>query len=367
MRYLDEYRDPVLAEALIRQIRGRVTRRWTVMEVCGGQTHSLLRFGIDDALADCIELIHGPGCPVCVTPAEVIDFAIELSLEPGVLIVSFGDMLRVPGSRHSLLTARADGGAVRIVYSPLDAVEIARQNPERQVVFVAVGFETTAPSTALAVLQADRLGLENFSLAPAHVRVLPAMRAILQDPHCRVQAFLAAGHVCAVTGFEEYDKLAETFRVPIVVTGFEPIDLLTGLLETVRQLEAGESRTVNGYRRAVTPEGNVQARELVDRVYAVADSAWRGLGVIPGGGLVLRSEWERFDAYQRFPLCQIMMSAPRPECRAGDVLTGRIRPSECPEFGVRCHPEAPLGAPMVSSEGACAAYYRYRRSESRSG
>ncbi|MCC7424779.1 MAG: hydrogenase formation protein HypD [Planctomycetaceae bacterium] len=365
MRFVDEYRDPDLANALIQQIRSVATRRWTVMEVCGGQTHSLLRHGIDEALSDCVELIHGPGCPVCVTPAEAIDFAIGLSLEPGVLVASFGDMLRVPGSNRSLLSARADGGSVRIVYSPLDAVEIARQNVDRQVVFFAVGFETTAPSTALAVLQADRLGLENFSVLTAHVRVLPAMHAILRDPHCRVQGFLAAGHVCTVMGFRQYEELATAFRVPIVVTGFEPVDLLAGLLETVRQLEAGECRVVNGYHRAVEDEGNAQARGIVDRVYSVADAAWRGLGVIPGGGLVLRPQWSRFDAFQRFPLNRVMMSAPQPECRSGDVLTGRIRPSECPEFGVRCRPESPLGAPMVSSEGACAAYYRYRHTEPR--
>jgi hydrogenase expression/formation protein HypD len=365
MRFVDEYRDPDLADALIKQIRNLATRRWTVMEVCGGQTHSLIRHGIDEALSDCVELIHGPGCPVCVTPAEAIDFAIQLSLEPGVLVASFGDMLRVPGSNRSLLSTRAEGGSGRVVYTPLDAVEMARQNSDRQVVFFAVGFETTAPSTALAVLQADRLGLENFSLVTAHVRVLPAMRAILQDPHNRVQGFLAAGHVCTVTGFREYEELATTFRVPIVVTGFEPVDLLAGLLETVRQLEAGESRVANGYHRAVEDEGNAQARELVDRVYSVADAAWRGLGVIPDGGLVLQPQWDRFDAYQRFPLCLVMMSAPRPECRSGDVLTGRIRPSECPEFGVRCHPASPLGAPMVSSEGACAAYFQYRRNEPR--
>jgi len=361
MKYVDEFRDPKLAQRLVREIRRTGTRRWVLMEVCGGQTHSLLRYDIEAELADCVELIHGPGCPVCVTPAEAIDFARELSLRPGTIVTSFGDMLRVPGSLGSLVDARSQGAAVRPVYSSLDAVDLARKNPGTQVVFFAVGFETTAPATALAVLQAASLGLDNFSLVVAHVRVQPAMEALLEAPHNRIQAFLAAGHVCAVMGYESYSELVSRYRVPVVVTGFEPVDLLQGILECVRQLEQGQASVSNCYGRSVHRGGNRAAQECVARVYEIADRPWRGLGLIPAGGLALRSEFARFDAVHRFGGALTLPVVEDSGCRSGDVLSGRIRPTECPSFGRDCRPESPLGAPMVSSEGACAAYYRYRR------
>lgn len=333
------------------------------MEVCGGQTHSLLRHGIEQALCETIELLHGPGCPVCVTPAEQIDRACDLALRPGVTVTSFGDMLRVPGSRQSLLTTRAQGGRIQLVYSPLDAVDYARTHPDQEVVFFAVGFETTTPTTALAVLQADRLGLTNFSLLTAHVRVQPAMELIADDPHCRVQGFLAAGHVCTVTGYNTYHDFASKYLMPVIVTGFEPVDLLEGIAECVRQLESGEHRVVNQYERSVMSTGNPQAGAVVDRVYEVADRPWRGFGMIRRGGLVLKQEWSRFDAEKRFGRFELPPGdlALADECRSGDVLAGRIRPTECEHFGRSCTPETPLGAPMVSSEGACAAYFRYAR------
>ena len=366
MKYIDEYRDPQKARRLITEIRSRVTRRWVLMEVCGGQTHSLLRHGIEQELRKDVELIHGPGCPVCVTPAESIDFALALSLQPKTTLVSFGDMLRVPGRSDSLLNVRTSGGSVRIVYSPLDAVELARSNPDEHFVFFAVGFETTAPATALAVLQADRHELQNFSLLVAHVRVQPAMEAILRSPENRVQGFLAAGHVCTVAGFETYHAMAEEFQTPIIVTGFEPIDLLEGILACVNQLEAGQSQVGNAYARTVASAGNVDAQRIVERVYAVSDRPWRGLGTITNGGLSLRPEWHVYDASRRFAdLCdaqsKLRIVDSDGDCRAADVLSGRLRPNDCPEFGNRCHPDSPLGAPMVSSEGACAAYYRFDR------
>jgi hydrogenase expression/formation protein HypD len=363
MKYVDEYRDPRLARELLESIRRRATRPWVLMEVCGGQTHSLLRNGIDAELEGSVELIHGPGCPVCVTPAEAIDLAQDLALRPDILLTSFGDMLRVPGTRGSLLDVRTRGGNVRTVYSPLDAVELARREPDRQVVFFAVGFETTAPATALAVLQADSYRLENFSLLVAHVRVQPAMEAIMQAGDCRVQAFLAAGHVCTVLGYDSYVDFVRRHRVPVVVTGFEPVDLLTGILECVDQLESATFDVVNCYARSVRQEGNPSAQEIVDRVFEPADRPWRGLGTIPAGGLRLRSEWSRFDAERRFGLGILPSNGCATECRSGDVLAGRIRPSECSSFGTRCTPDTPLGAPMVSSEGACAAYFRYRRGD----
>lgn len=360
MKYLDEYRDRQRADQLIAQIRAQTTRSWVIMEVCGGQTHSLLKHGIDSSLHDVIELIHGPGCPVCVTPMEAIDHALELARLPNVILCSFGDMLRVPGSQGSLLTTRAAGGAVRVVYSPLDAVVLAEQHPEKEVVFLAVGFETTAPATALAVLQAHQRQLKNFSLLVHHVRVQPAMEAIMQMPEVRVQAFLAAGHVCTIMGYDTYASFVEQYRVPVVVTGFEPLDLLAGILECVRQLELGQAEVANEYPRSVREEGNLSARKIVDQVYEVTDQAWRGMGDIAQSGYRLRATWLQFDAGLRFPRTQVIVGKEHSLCRAGDVLAGRIRPTECSAFGNLCTPDAPLGAPMVSSEGACAAYYRYR-------
>jgi len=360
MRYLDEYRDPRLSECLLAQIRRTVTRPWTIMEVCGGQTHTLVRSGIDQLVPVGLRLVHGPGCPVCVTPLEQIDRALAIAARPEVTFCSFGDMLRVPGSAGDLLHVRAAGGDVRIVYSPLDAVGIAQANPQRQVVFFAVGFETTAPATALAAGQAKRLGLANFSLLVAHVLVPPAMRAILDAPGNRVQGFLAAGHVCTIMGYEDYLDLAERYRVPIVVTGFEPADLLEGILMAVCQLEAGEYRVENQYARAVRREGNRPAQEILAEVYEVCDRPWRGLGVLPRSGLQLRASYRDLDAAARFQVGTLQTVEP-PECRSGQVLQGLLQPDECPAFGTRCTPKHPLGAPMVSSEGACAAYWKYGR------
>lgn len=361
MRYLDEFRDPALARQLIDRIRRLATRRWTLMEVCGGQTHSLLRHGIHLELEDVVELLHGPGCPVCVTPAEQIDLACQLARQPGVLVSSFGDMLRVPGRQSSLLEARREGGRVQLVYSPLDAVELARRDPSRIVVFLAVGFETTVPATALAVLQAAELGLENFRVLTAHVRVVPAMEVIAQDPTSRVQAFLAAGHVCTVAGHRVYDSFCEHHRLPVVVTGFEPVDLLEGIAECVLQLERGEAHVVNAYRRSVRPTGNEAGQQLIERVYTVSDVPWRGLGVIPAGGYQLRPEFAWCDARSLLEGSRESSGDDHHECPAREVLLGQIRPSECPHFGGRCRPETPLGAPMVSGEGCCAAHYRYGR------
>jgi hydrogenase expression/formation protein HypD len=360
MKHLDEYRDASLAARLANAIRRATTRPWAIMEICGGQTHSIVRFGVDELLPPGIELIHGPGCPVCVTPIELIDKAIELAARPDVILCSFGDMMRVPGSRADLLAARAAGGDARMVYSPLDAVGLARANPARQVVFFAVGFETTAPATAIAVQQADALGIQNFSMLVAHVRVPPAIEALLGAADCRVQGLLAAGHVCAIAGTREYEPLARQFGVPIVVTGFEPVDLLRGLLACVRQLEAGRAEVENAYARVVRPEGNPSARRAVEQVYAVCDRRWRGLGTIERGGLALRPEYAAYDAERRFGAAQAAPEA-ESECIAGLVLRGAKTPRECPAFAVRCTPERPLGAPMVSSEGTCAAFYRYRR------
>ena len=369
MKFLDEFRAPEAARKLVAQLRRAATRRWSIMEVCGGQTHSLLRHGIDAELADVVELIHGPGCPVCVTSARDIDFAQLLARRPGVTVASFGDMLRVPGSRTSLLGVRAEGGDVRPVYSPLDAVQLARREPARQVVFFAVGFETTAPATALAVLQAEQLQLDNFSLLVAHVRVQPAMELLVQQPDCRIDGFLAAGHVCTVLGCDSYESFVERFRRPVVVTGFEPTDLLDGLHECVRQLESGEARVANRYERSVRATGNSAAQQAIAEVYEPCDREWRGIGTVPGGGLQLRARFERFDAARRFALDDVggqrageFGGATPPldrDCRAGDVLAGRLKPTDCPHFGKACTPDTPLGAPMVSSEGACAAYFLY--------
>jgi hydrogenase expression/formation protein HypD len=359
VKYLDEFRDEIAARCLVSEIRRIATRRWTIMEVCGGQTHSLLRYGIEDELTDVVELLHGPGCPVCVTPQESINFACELAQSPGVILASFGDMLRVPGSRGSLLDIRAAGGRVRPVYSPLDAVTLARQNPDHEVVFFAVGFETTAPATALAVLQAKHLGISNFSLLVAHVRVQPVMEQIVGAADNRVQGFLAAGHVCTIVGCQQFASFAEEYRVPVVVTGFEPVDLLTGIRECIRQLEANQPTMSNQYARTVRDEGNQTAQALIDQVYEISDRPWRGLGVISVGGLRLREAWAGYDAESRFQRSRAV-AIENSDCPSGDVLIGRIKPPQCPHFGTRCTPDNPLGAPMVSSEGACAAYFRYR-------
>lgn len=359
MKYLDEFRDGELARCVAAEIKRVTTRPWTLMEVCGGQTHSILRFGLDQLLPEQITLIHGPGCPVCVTPVEMIDKALEIAALPGVIFCSFGDMLRVPGSGTTLLSARASGSDVRVVYSPLDAVKLAAAHPHRNVVFFAVGFETTAPATAMAVRQAAERGLPNFSMLTAHVLVPPAIESILSSSDCRVQAFLAAGHVCSVMGHQEYEPIARAHRVPIVVTGFEPLDILEGVLRCVRQLEDGRAEVENAYRRVVRREGNRTAMDLMSEVFAVVPRQWRGVGRIPRSGLALRQPYARFDAERRFALSTQRVSESA-DCLIGEVLQGRIRPPQCPQFGARCTPEHPLGATMVSSEGACAAYYRYR-------
>jgi hydrogenase expression/formation protein HypD len=360
VKYVDEYRDQAAATRLLDAIRARVTRRWTLMEICGGQTHTLVKFGIDRMLPEEIELVHGPGCPVCVTPLEMIDRAIAIAQRDDVIFTSFGDMLRVPGSDTDLLGVKAAGGDVRIVYSPLDAVTLARKHPEKEVVFFAVGFETTAPANAMAVWTAKREGVENFSMLVSHVLVPPAMEAILADPQNRVQGFLAAGHVCAVMGYEEYEPLAARHRTPMVVTGFEPLDLLQGILMTVEMLEEGRHGVENQYARAVTRDGNEPAQKLVAEVFEVSDRKWRGLGSIPGSGFGLRADYAGHDALLKFDLEGVSADEPE-ECHAGEVLRGLMKPPDCPAFGTTCTPENPLGAPMVSSEGACAAYFHYAR------
>ena len=360
MKYLSEYRDGRVARALVARIRAAASRPWVLMEVCGGQTYTIVKQGIDELLDGAVEMIHGPGCPVCVTPIEQIDRALHLAARDDVLFTSFGDMLRVPGSACDLLAIRARGGNVRIVYSPLDALELARKHPDRQVVFFAVGFETTAPANAMAVWRARELGVTNFTVLVSHVTVPPAMIALLESPDNRVQAFLAAGHVCTVMGWTEYEPIAARYRVPIVVTGFEPVDILEGILMAVRQLEEGRHEVENQYARSVRREGNQPAQDLVSRVFEVVDRKWRGIGEIPRSGLGLRPEFAEFDAERRFGLEGIQASE-SPLCRAGEVLRGRLKPVECPAFGAQCTPEMPLGAPMVSSEGACAAYYHFGR------
>jgi len=360
MKYLDEYRDGERARQFAREIHRVTTRPWNIMEVCGGQTHAIVKFGIDELLPKSIALIHGPGCPVCVTPLEIIDQALEIAAQPNVIFASFGDMLRVPGSTTDLLAVKAAGGDVRMVYSPLDAVKLAEQNPAREIVFFAVGFETTAPATAMAVYQAAQKGLKNFSMLISHVLVPPAMEALLSSPNCRVQGFLAAGHVCTVMGYEEYPPIAAKYRVPIVVTGFEPLDILQGVLMVVRQLEIGRAEVENQYTRSVRREGNQAARELIRRIFKVVPRKWRGVGEIPQSGLGLNDAYAAFDAEKRFGLAGHRVEEPT-ECLSGLVLQGQIKPHDCPAFGTKCTPEHPLGATMVSSEGACAAYYRYRR------
>ncbi len=360
MKYLDEFNDPELAARLFDDIRATVTRPWAIMEVCGGQTHSIIRHGIDQLLPPELELIHGPGCPVCVTPLEMIDKALEIASRPGVIFCSFGDMLRVPGSGKDLFRVKSEGGDVRVVYSPLDALKIAQDNPDRQVVFFGIGFETTAPPNAMTVYQAKRLGIANFSLLVSHVRVPPAISAIMESPTCRVQGFLAAGHVCSVMGTGEYPPLVEKYGVPIVVTGFEPLDILEGIRRTVRQLESGRHELENAYARVVPAEGNPAARQMLADVFEVTDRAWRGIGMIPASGWRLSPAYRDFDAEHRFEVGDIRTSESA-DCRSGEVLQGLIKPHECAAFGSLCTPRSPLGATMVSSEGACAAYYLYRR------
>ena len=361
MKFIDEYRDPVAAGHCLDAIRRLVTRPWTLMEVCGGQTHAIVRFGIDEMLPSGVTLLHGPGCPVCVTPLEKIDRAIALASRPDVIFCSFGDMLRVPGTDRDLLSVKASGGDVRIVYSPLDALKVATANPDKQVVFFAVGFETTAPGNAMAVFQARRAGIPNFTVLVSHVLVPPALEAILGSPKCRVQGFLAAGHVCAVMGYAEYLPIAAKYKVPIVVTGFEPLDILQGIYLCLKQLEEGRAEVENQYTRVVSEQGNRPAQALVADVFTVVQRAWRGIGEIPQSGLGLSDAYADFDAERRFDLSAV---GPRPEpaeCIAGLILQGLRTPHECSAFGGRCTPEHPLGATMVSSEGACAAYFRHRR------
>jgi hydrogenase expression/formation protein HypD len=360
VKYIEEFQNPDLAKRLLDEIHATVTRPWALMEVCGGQTHSIIRHGIDQLLPEQIELIHGPGCPVCVTPLEVIDKALEIASRPGVVFCSFGDMLRVPGTGRDLFQVRAAGADVRVVYSPLDALRLARENPERQVVFFGIGFETTAPPNAMAVHQARKLGVENFSMLVSHVRVPPAIEAIMRSPDCRVDAFLAAGHVCSVMGIGEYPELAARYGVPIVVTGFEPLDILEGVRRSVRQLETGRHTVENAYPRAVRPEGNPAAKAMLADVFEVTDRAWRGIGTIPGSGWRLSERYRAYDAEHRFSVEGITTREPA-ACRSGEVLQGLLKPHECEAFGTVCTPRTPLGATMVSSEGACAAYYLYRR------
>lgn len=360
MRYVDEYRDESAVRKVCKGIHAATTRPWMIMEICGGQTHTIVKSGIESLLPEEITLVHGPGCPVCVTPLEMIDKALAIARQPGVIFTSFGDMLRVPGSSADLLSVKAEGGDVRMVYSPLDAVKIAQSNPQKKVVFFAVGFETTAPANAMSVWQAKKLGLKNYSILCSHVLVPPAMDAILSSPSNRVQGFLAAGHVCAVMGYEEYIPLAKKFRVPIVVTGFEPLDILQGIYMAVKQLEEKRCVVENQYSRSVLREGNIPARNLLHQTFEVTDRKWRGIGEIPASGYRLKEELSAFDAEHLFHVDDIQAEE-SPICIAGTVLRGLKKPHECPAFGTECQPEHPLGAPMVSSEGACAAYFHYAR------
>ncbi len=359
MKYVDEFRDSALVKNTLDELKRIVTQPWVIMEICGGQTHAIMRYGIDQLLPPEIELVHGPGCPVCVTPLELIDKALAIAEQTDIILTSYGDMLRVPGSERDLFSARAAGGDIRVVYSPLDALQIAPQNPDKEVVFFAIGFETTAPANAMSVLQANKQNVANYSVLVSHVCVPPAMQTILGSPDNRVQGFLAAGHVCAVMGYWEYLPIAQKYTVPIVVTGFEPVDILRGILMTVRQLESGRNVVENGYPRAVTFEGNQPAQAVINRVFETCDRKWRGIGQIPMSGWRLRSEFEQLDAEIRFTVQEIS-----PEesaiCIAGQILQGLLKPDECPAFGRECKPEHPIGATMVSNEGACAAYYRYR-------
>ncbi|WP_017306458.1 hydrogenase formation protein HypD [Spirulina subsalsa] len=362
MKYVKEYRDAESAQTYARAIAKITTQPWTIMEICGGQTHAIVKYGIDTLLPDAITLIHGPGCPVCVTPIHLIDQAIALASHPDIILCSFGDMLRVPGSHQDLLMVKAAGGDVRIVYSPLDCLKIAQDNPQKQVVFFAVGFETTAPATAMVVYQAQQQNISNFSLLVSHVLVPPAMEAILSSPQCQVQGFLAAGHVCTVMGYQIYQPIAQKYHVPIIITGFEPVDILQGIYLCIQQLEAGQAFCENQYKRSVRPEGNLPAQDLIKTIFEVVPRRWRGIGEIPHSGFGLRPEYRDFDAEQRFS-AQFAQSPPSRTdetlCISGEIMQGHKKPFECSAFGTTCTPEHPLGAPMVSSEGACAAYYRY--------
>lgn len=360
MKYLQEFRNGDQARRLVKRIERVVTRPWSLMEVCGGQTHSLIRNGIDEILPPEIEMIHGPGCPVCVTPVSVIDKALEIAARPEVIFCSFGDMLRVPGSRDDLFRVKGAGGDVRVVYSPLDALKIARQNPEREVVFLAIGFETTAPANAMAIRLAKQQDIRNFSALVSHVLVPPAIEAIMNSPGNRVRGFLAAGHVCSVMGFHQYHSIAERYCIPIVVTGFEPLDLLDGIRRTVEQLERGMGYVENAYERVVTEEGNLLAQEILDEVFEVSDRGWRGIGMIPKSGWKLREAYAAWDAERKFDVAHVQTMESK-LCRAGDVLQGKIKPTQCEAFGAQCTPRTPLGATMVSNEGACAAYFNYGR------
>jgi hydrogenase expression/formation protein HypD len=361
MKYLEEFRNEDAVQMALDEIQRITTQSWAIMEICGGQTHSILRYGLNQLLPPEITLVHGPGCPVCVTPLELIDKAVALASRPDVILTSFGDMLRVPGSQQDLFAVKANGGDVRVVYSPLDALKLARQHPDKTVVFFAVGFETTAPANAMAVYQAAEAGIDNFVLLVSHVTVPPAMVAILESPTNQVQGFLAAGHVCTVMGYTEYEPLTARYGVPIVVTGFEPLDLARGVLLVVRQLEEGRAEVENAYERSVRREGNPAARRIVQQVFEACDRSWRGIGVIPMSGYRLREAYERFDAERRFADVAAIETRESEICISGLVLQGVRRPEECPAFGVQCTPRTPLGATMVSSEGACAAYYKYGR------
>lgn len=360
MKYVSEYRGADLVQGVITQINQTISQPWVIMEICGGQTHAIVRHGLDQLLPEEIELVHGPGCPVCVTSLELIDKALAIAAMPNVILASYGDMLRVPGSGRDLFSVRASGGDVRVVYSPLDAIKVARENPDKEVVFFAIGFETTAPPNAMAVVQAKSLGLENFSMLVSHVRVPPAMHAILGSPHNRVQGFLAAGHVCAVMGYWEYGPIAEQYGVPIVVTGFEPVDIARGILHAVRLLESKQAVAENAYERAVTLEGNKPAQQLIQRVFEPCDRKWRGIGMIPGSGWRLRPEFVDYDAELRFDV-EAIQPQESTLCIAGEILQGLKKPFDCAAFASQCTPDTPLGATMVSAEGACAAYYRYGR------
>ena len=358
MKYISEFRSPEIGDALLKEIKHTVKGSWNIMEVCGGQTHSLVKNGILNMLPSNIQMIHGPGCPVCVTPVSLIDKAVQLATKHNVVLCSFGDMIRVPGTGMSLLEAKSKGADVRILYSPLEAVKIAKENPDKEVVFFAVGFETTAPANALSVIHANREGLKNYSILTSHVLVPPAMEAIMGDQDCQVHAFLAAGHVCAIMGISEYYPLVEKYQIPIVVTGFEPVDLLEGILMTVRQLEKGEHKLENQYTRVVEEQGNSNAIAMIEKVFEVSDREWRGIGNIPFSGYAVKKDFREYDANRKFNI-DVQGSKEDLSCLSGDVMKGKIKPNQCPNFGTKCTPVKPLGAPMVSSEGACAAYYHF--------